>query len=393
MEQLDKQATYDQRYGNRGYGRQIAYRSLLLILLLLILAAMIYLYVFLTRPQQPITGPPKLPGVEHVFSIYGYGSEPAQLLDQPHGVNVDKDGQIYVADTSNHRILVFDDRGKYLFKFGQEGRAKGQMLFPLNMAIAPNGRVFVANMALAKILVFDVLGKQAKFVKDISFEEENPPIAVQVYGDRLYVTTQSGVNIMDLNGSSIKEWGTPGRAPGEFYYPNGVGVDKAGNIFVSDTNNDRIQIFDKDGTLKGLMGEPPTGLTDADRLFGLGVGLTLDENENVFVVDAFHHAVRVFDHDGEDLGEFGAQGTRDSEFRYPATIAYLGNNRFAVADQGNDRIQVMALTFGEEEAESLTQRVLTLSPWVQAAIAFGGLGLLVIILLPLRRRIARRRHR
>lgn len=384
MEQLNEDLTYDRRLRPDRSGKQIAYRSLLLLILLLVLAALIYLYIFLTKPPQPVGGPPEVRGVSHDFSIYGYGPKEAQLLSKPHGVNVDKDGRIYVADTGNHRILVFDRRGKHLFKFGEEGREKGQMLFPLNVAIAPNGRVFVISFSQKKLMMFDVLGQQAKFIKEIEYELENAPIAVQVFEERVYLAARDGVSVLNLNGDNVQKWGSAGRNPGQFEYPNGIYLDKEGHVFVSDTNNDRIQIFDKDGVLAGIQGEPPTDMNDTDRLFGLGVGLVLDETENVYVVDSFHHAIRVFDHDGKDLGAFGAEGSDDGKFRYPSTIAYLGGKTFAVADQGNNRVQILSLSLESEKPRSLTQRVLKLSPAAQVGIVLGGLAAIVLILWPLR---------
>lgn len=357
----------------------------ILVVLLILLAALLYLYWVLTKPPTP-TRVASSKGITPLFSLYGFGRD---RFSNPNGVAFDQRGNIYVADTGNHRIVVFDSRGRYLFRFGSEKAKhrterfkKGALLYPLNTAIAPNGDIYVASMMASRISIFNSRGK---FKKELYMDR---PIQLLIKKQRLYITTPGQVWVATLKGKVLQKWGSKGRGVRQFEYPNGIDLDKKGNIFVSDSQNMRIQILNKKGELVGGAGSPPKDLNDAERLFGLGVGLVLDEQERVYVVDGLHHAIRVFTHDGEDLGEYGDQGEAEGQFNYPTGIAYAGGSIFAVADKWNDRVQVIRITpkLSKTEAESVARQ----RPWKIAALLVGLL-LLILLLLLLRRYLLRQR--
>lgn len=313
--------------------------TFLLLLLLLFLGFLVYLYWLLTKPPTPAEVP-KPEGITWLFSIYGHGK---QRLNSPDGVAFGPEGKIYVSDTGNHRGMVFDRSGKYLFTFGERTAKKGiqkkKLFFPLGLDVDPDsGDIFVASMMASRINVYD---KNGKYKREIV---QDRPIRVKVYKKRLYIASPGSLWITTLKGKVIKRISSPGQNIGQVQMPNGIDFDKKGNIYVSDTENNRIQIFDKKGRVIGGRGEPTTTLNQSSRLFGLGVALVMDEKEMVYITDAFHHAIRVFDHDGNDYGEYGQQGSNDAQFNYPSDLAYEANGVFAVADKWNDRIQVIQLT-------------------------------------------------
>ena len=120
----------------------------------------------------------------------------------PYGVAVDQSGRIYVADTGNYRISVFDGTGEHQLSFGSYGSADGQFDHLLGMAVDQSGRIYVADIENNRISVFDGTGEH-----QLSF-------------------------------------GSYGSADGQFNKPSGVAVDQSGRIYVADTYNHRIQIFD-----------------------------------------------------------------------------------------------------------------------------------------------------
>lgn len=307
---------------------------------------LLYLYVSLSEPPLPPSGL-EAKGVRSIFSIYGWGSE---RLDSPNAVASDKDGNIYIADTRNHRIAVFNRRGVFQSTFGKKASSPqrqldlGQLVMPTGIAVADNGDIYVGSMQRNLISVFSANGT---FKRNIQADR---PIALLIAKNRLYASTPGSIWVFSLKGDLINHWGTEGRELGRFEYPNGLALDKKGSLFVSDTQNSRVQILNSKGELTAWKGTPPKNLNDPQRLFGLNMGLALDDSERVYVVDAFRHSIHVFDHEGNDLGEYGEKGEFDGRFNYPAGIAYLGDGLFAVADKWNDRVQVIRLNLPAEPA-------------------------------------------
>jgi len=175
----------------------------------------------------------------------------------PHGLAIDGEGNLYVADGRGedgrgHTIQKFSPDGELLMTLGQPGRAgEGPNILnrPSDMAIAPNGDIFVADGHSG----MDTNMRIVKFSKD---------------------------------GSFIKEWGRKGSAPGEFNGSHGLAFDSRGRLFVADRENDRIQIFDQEGNFiaawtqfgspSGLFITPEDVLYVADMAEGIRFGSARD---------------------------------------------------------------------------------------------------------------------
>lgn len=320
---------------------------------------LLYLYLVLTKPPLPASGV-RSAGIESVFSIYGWGSE---RFNSPNSVATDADGNIYVSDTANHRVVAFTGEGRFRFAIGskaadpQDQPERGPLLFPLGLAVSRSGDLYVASMERSLLLIYNSSGR---LKKEVAIEK---PIDVTIAGETVYVSTVGQIVLFTLGGEEISRFGSRGRRLGSFMYPNGLSIDEDGNIFVSDTQNSRIQIFDKKGKLIGWAGKPPQDMNDADRLFGLNMGLAIDAAQQVYVVDAFKHSIHVFDHDGNELGEYGRRGELEGRFNYPSGIASVGGGLFAVADKWNDRVQIVRISL-PEKARSLPERARLIYPYV-----------------------------
>lgn len=356
---------------------------LILLLLLALLGVLTYLYLIIATPPRALSKP-NVNGLQHVFSIYGWGKE---RLNSPNAVAVDNQGNILVTDTENHRVVAFDDNGAYRFHIGnpqttihQLAKSARHLFYPLGVAVGENGNIFVVSMERSMLQIFDSRGR---FKKAVPLDR---PITVKAVGNQLYITTPGQVWVTDLAGRVLRQFGNRGRALGQLAYPNGLAVDKRGWVFVSDSENNRIQIFDPRGEAKYYLGEPTKSINQSRRLFGLGMGMTLDDKENVYVADAFAHSVRIFSKKGDELGEVGDQGDDDGLFNYPSGIAYIGGRRFAIADKWNDRVQVVEI-FPPGTAPGLLGRVSRINLSLVVALAtLIFLILAALTYLSLRRR-------
>ncbi len=307
----------------------------LLIILLIALVTLVYTY-FAVSGSRPKTKT-EASGYTHLFSIYGYGKRPSQLMSRPNGVAVSSSGHIYVTDQGNNRVLVFDKEGDFLFKFGKKGDGKGEFKAPMGVALGPQDQVFVTDRIQNKVLIFNASGK---FIREFQVRS---PLTPTVKNSRLYVTTYDGVSIYDFDGKQLKKFGQRGSQKQEFDFPNGIAVDSEGNMFVADSNNLRIQALDRDGNLLWLVGQPPSKPQSGNRDFGLPVSVAIDENQVIYIVDAFPGSIRVMGNKGKQLGEVGEFGTEDGELNHPAQIAYAGNRVFYIADRFNDRVQAIKM--------------------------------------------------
>jgi DNA-binding beta-propeller fold protein YncE len=328
------------------YNERLAFQRRIIIVLTLILIILIYLYLNLAVPPVPLAEVPP-PGITPVFAIYGWQDE---RLSAPNAVATDASGKIYVTDTRNHRIAVFNRSGGYLYSFGRlklDPKTKralpGSVVFPSGIAVADNGDIYVTSARRSTLMVFSNRGKLKREVP------VDRPIAVTVHKEKVYVSTPGQIWVFSLKGELLNRFGSKGRRLAEFEYPAGLAVDRQGYLFVSDTNNNRIQIFTPRGELYAYKGKPPKSLNDTDRYFGLNTGLVFDSQQRLYVVDTFHHSIRIFDHDGNELAEVGQEGDAEGRFNYPSGIAYLGGSLFAVADKWNDRVQVVRVVVPQED--------------------------------------------
>jgi sugar lactone lactonase YvrE len=170
------------------------------------------------------------------------------MLISPHGIHVDRDGNVWVTDNGDvggkgQQVFKFSRDGTLLMTLGKAGvKGTDSETFdqPTDVAVAPNGDVFVSDGHVNSRIV--------KFSKD---------------------------------GRFITAWGKKGSGPGEFDLPHALAFDSRGRLFVGDRGNSRIQIFDQEG---GFLAEW--------RQFGRPSGIFIDRNDNIYVTDSESNANR-----------------------------------------------------------------------------------------------------
>jgi sugar lactone lactonase YvrE len=170
----------------------------------------------------------------------------------PHGMSVDRDGNVWVTDGipperagppepgKGHVVVKFSPEGKVLLTLGKAGvPGSGNDTFnqPSDVVVAANGDIFVADGHGGKT--------NARIVK------------------------------FSRDGRFIKSWGKPGSGPGEFDTPHAIAIDSRGRVFVADRGNNRIQIFDQEGKF-----------LDEWRQFSRPSGIFFDRNNTIYVTDS-----------------------------------------------------------------------------------------------------------
>ena len=151
------------------------------------------------------------------------------------------ENELFVADSKNQRIQIFDDKGIFLRQFSTNTSSSS---YPYDLDIYEN-KVFVADTHSSSILVFDDSGELTnEFTVNNNFSKLDIS-GIDVYDDLIFVSDSENniVHILDLEGNLISEFGNFGKKYGELNSPMKVIVDE-NNIYVSDAYNYRIQVFE-----------------------------------------------------------------------------------------------------------------------------------------------------
>lgn len=264
------------------------------------------------------------------------GNEP-KVLQAPMGLHVSRKGVLYVTDSAQQSVFVFDPSENSMEVWEEYSDEKFGSL--IDIVSDERGFVYVSDTA-AKCVI--VLNSKGKFIRKIGVESEmeRPTgLAIDEKRERLYVTdTLKGqIEVFDLSGKHLQTIGKIGNEEGEFNRPTYIAVDGNGNLYVSDSMNHRIQIFDFSGKFLRTFGELGGSIGN----FGSPRGIALDEEGNIYVTDSLLHAVQIFNSNGELLLVIGHYGMQEGEFSSPKDIAIDSKGMVYIADFYNMRVQIL----------------------------------------------------
>lgn len=283
---------------------------------------------------------PSLPDIRFRFAIGGEGSQPEYSLSEPMGVDIAGNGDIYVADTADNVIKVFDQNGKFKKTFG----SKQLFYLPTDITVKDD-RVYVVDGRNSRIQIFDLTGK---FVKTLAGPEIGRTIGAWIpsaatvgpNGD-IYATDifYHRVIVFSPDGKVRNRFGHPGNGPGQMMYPNGIAVDRTGNVYVADSNNNRIQVFDPTGRFIGTLNnsQPVT--------MGMPRGMAFGAKNFLYVMETFTHNLRVLKVNkavSDDTMTIGQRGVGKGEMNFPNDVA-VRNGMLCIADRANDRVLVYSV--------------------------------------------------
>jgi DNA-binding beta-propeller fold protein YncE len=221
----------------------------------------------------------------------------------PHGIALDRQGNVYVTDGrgaegKGHQVFKFSPNGEVLLTLGQPGVAgegHNTLNRPSDVAIAPNGDIFVADGHSG----MDTNMRIVKYSPD---------------------------------GKYIKEWGHKGSAPGELDGAHGLAFDASGRLFVADRENNRIEIFDQDGNY-----------VDAWTQFGTPSGLYITPDDVLYVAD-YGIGIRIGSaRDGTVTGLIRATAPAGATVRVAESVAVDRNGVVYGGENANKQLVRLAL--------------------------------------------------
>lgn len=312
-------------------------------------------------------------------SADGFGS--VARFSTPQGVAVDRAGNVYVADSSNYAIRKITPAGEVTTVAGRanggsndgEGRTAG-FNNPAGVAVDDSGNLFVAdtsNGAIRKIAPDgtvttlaggspsgsgDGVGQAAKFrlPYGIALDKSGDAYVADAGNGKIRKITPTGV-VTTVAGLSAGYGSVDGvGSAARFNYPGGVALDKAGNLYVLDSQNHTIRKITLAGTVTtwaGLAGSAghADGVVSAAR-FHLPSGVAMDTTGNLFVADCLSHTIRKLTPDGAvttwaglaasaSNGGSNDGGVGVARFNLPRGVAVDGAGNVYVADTGNSTIR------------------------------------------------------
>jgi len=280
------------------------------------------------------------------------------VFGKPYGVAVDSKGRIYVADTYVGAVFIYDQEN-HSFQFIRNGY-EGRFRTMIGVAVDDNGRVFVSDADMKQVSVFSPEHKlEAIFGNDYMGRPSG--MALDVENRFLYVVDAEKETVFVIDADTLKKIRTIGgppkkdvdEDPGVFSKPTNAAVDKEGNVYVADTINNRIQIFDADGQFVSMFGRQG----DGPGFFERPKGVAIDADGHIWVVDAGQHRVQIFNRDGHLLGHFGGPGYLPGQFGLPTGIAIDSRtNRVIVAEQVQGRVQIFRYFTEAEVATEKAER-------------------------------------
>ncbi len=260
--------------------------------------------------QRVVVSDPSIPAV-HVldpahrssFSILG---GPGRRLQQPAGVAVDQDDNIYISDYTRGIILVYDRYGRFLRYLGYH---RGETMYegPTGIAIDRKaGHLYVADTPRHLVLMSDLEGNLLKQV-----------------GEKWQLSGDGGLTIRRV------------MDPGEFSYPTEIAVG-TNEVVVLDSEGTQVHIMD-------LACNPIGKFRVMHRANEQAVGVSIDRQGHIYISHAGDSRIEVYDQQGNVVGGFGQFGFRMGEFSGPRGLWIDTTDQIHVVDSQNARIEVFRL--------------------------------------------------
>jgi sugar lactone lactonase YvrE len=262
------------------------------------------------------------------------GAAVAAKLNFPSNMAVDKAGNLYFADTANHRIRKVDAQtgiittvagsGNMAFA-GDGGPATDASLnFPESVALDQSDVLYIADTGNSRI------------------RRVNP-------GTPAVITTFAGNGSLGFAGDNAAA------SQATLYYPSGVAVSPNGEVYISDTYNHRIRVVNISGNISTVAGNGTAGSTGDGGAPGAATlyypqGIAFTNSGSLLVADTYNHRIRgigttiIETVAGDGTLGFGGDGgpARSAKLNYPVTVAANPDGGFYIADSANDRIRVVS---------------------------------------------------
>jgi len=253
-------------------------------------------------------------------------------LSQPHGSAFSPDGRlIYVTDMRNSRMRVLEAMTlKLVGTFGER-----ELSSPHDAAFDPAGRLLVADTGNDRVAIYEVKGAQAKLAGELTGLQGPEGVAIARDGRVIVSNTRGAMLSVFRDGRLERTVGGRGSRDGEFSNPHDVETAADGSVYVVDSGNDRVQVFDADFRHRASFGA-------ALKLNGPKY-LAFD-GERIWLADEYNHRILLLDRAHRVLGVLGSgkRGRSAGEFHKPEAVLARGPLVWVI-DTYNDRVVLLRI--------------------------------------------------
>jgi len=252
-----------------------------------------------------------------------------------HAVKIDKEDNIWVADKGSDMVIKFNPAGRVTMVFGRKQEAADETVGPLKHPKPP----------------LPPVDGSFRQVTDMAWDAQG-----NTYISDGYINSR--VAKITRNGDWVKSWGEPGSGPGQFSTPHSIALDNAGNVYVADRGNRRIQVFDSDGKyLRETTIDVPVppdarpaisyqhALTTKAMESGSpwAICITPGPHQVLYSADAFPGRIYKLSLEGKVLGMLGESGKQLKQFGWIHEMACPAENLIYVGELLNWRVQKLIL--------------------------------------------------
>ena len=200
------------------------------------------------------------------------------------GIAIHRDN-LYVTDIGAHAVFRFKIEAdmRLVAKLGSQGSGRGQFFYPLGLSVSPNGDVFIADYWNNRIQVLD---DSLHFQRPITHQTMESPCDIKLTPDEVYVLCAVSPCILVFSHArekirSLVTWGDGMQIESAYFFC----LDRKQNLLISDSVNDQVRIFSKEGTHLHTIGQPgqQAGMFDSPK------GIVLTENLKLIIVSMNHN--------------------------------------------------------------------------------------------------------